>query len=164
MSDLKDFQGTVFNQAKTVVTKTLSNQRNDSGDVTGGIGLELTDLQHTVSSDVKSVIIIGTMECDGPNGACQHILRCWRNEIPTHKGGSGKAAEFNNTQVGACMIGTDYPGYHQNQTANFILVDNNIGDSTQQTYRWTIWSSTSGDSRDITLKYLTNPMWDLRNN
>ena len=163
MSDLKDFQGTIFNSAKTVVTKILNSQKTDTGNVTGGIGLELTDLKHTVSSDVKSVIIIGTMDVDGPNGPCQHILRCWRNEIPAYAGGSGTAASFNNTHVGSCMIGTDYPTYHQDQVANFIFVDNNIGDSTQQTYRWTILSSSSSDSRNITLKYLTNPMWDLRN-
>jgi|TARA_X000000950_G_C13756638_1_gene595027 hypothetical protein len=162
MSDLKDFQGTVFNSAKTVVTKTLVNQKDTSGNVTGDVGLELTDMDHTISSDVQSVIMMGTLTATAPGGACWHILRCWRNEVPVYAGNSGRAASFIDTLVGSCVIGTDGPGFNT-QSASFVFVDNNIGDSTQQTYRWTIWTSTSSDSRELEVKYLTNPMWDLRN-
>jgi len=164
MSDLKDFQSSVFNQAKTVVTKTLSNDTNTSADVTGGIGLELTDLEHLVTDNVQSVVIIGTMTCALQGSKGEHVLRCWRNEIPTYAGGSGRAASFLNTQVGSCFIATDIVGYESNQTSSFVMVDNNLGDSTQQRYRWTIKTFTgNSQSRSITLHYLTNPHWDLRN-
>ena len=163
MSDLSDFQASVFNSAKTVVTKVLSNDTNTSADVTGGIGLELTDLEHTITDNVQSVVIIGTMTCALQGTSGQHILRCWRNEIPSYAGGAGVAATFNDTQVGACYIGTD-SGYDSGQTASFVLVDNSLGDSTQQRYRWTIKTFTgNSQSRSITLRYLTNPYWDLRN-
>jgi len=164
MSDLKDFQASVFNSAKTVVTKTLSSQTGTSGDTDGGIGLELTELEHTITDNVQSVVIIGTMTCALQGTKGEHILRCWRNEIPAYAGGAGRAATFLDTQVGTCYVATDTSGYETGQSSSFVMVDNNLGDSTQQRYRWTIKVFTgNSQSRSITLHYLTNPHWDLRN-
>ena len=67
------------------------------------------------------------------------------------------------TLVGNCVLRTAVT-QAETQSATFMLADNGLGDSTQQKYRWTLKTSTGNtQDRTITMKYITNPMWDLRN-
>lgn len=158
MSDLNDFLGTVFNAKKTVVTKTHSGG-NDANGAAGKVGIELASLEHTVASDVESVVMIGTIDVFLQGAEASHILQCWRNEIPAQDGLSYN----HSTLVGNCVLHTRISG-GETRSANFILADNNLADSTQQRYRWTMLTSTgNSQSRSITIHYLTNPLWDLRN-
>lgn len=156
MSDLNDFLGTVFNAKKTVVTKTHSSG-SDANAGAGNVGIELASLEHTVASDVKSVVMIGTIDVSLQSADASHILQCWRNEIPVYD------SYDHSTLIGNCVLHTRNV-FGQTKSANFILADNNLADSTQQRYRWTMLTSTgNSQSRSITIHYLTNPLWDLRN-
>lgn len=157
MSDLNDFLATVYNAKKTVVTKTHSSSTN--ADSTGNVGLELSSLEHTITDNVQSVVIIGTIDAYLQGADASHILNCWRSTIPVADNNSFDHSSL----IGGITLRT---GVVTNETksASFILADNNVGDSTAMTYKWTLKTSTGNtQNRSITLRYITNPLWDLRN-
>ena len=157
MSDLNDFLATVYNAKKTVVTKTHSS--NTNADATGNVGLELSSLEHTITDNVQSVVIIGTISTYLQGSDASHILNCWRNTIPVADG----LTFDHSTLMGGVTLFTGNPT-NLTRSASFILADNNVGDSTAMTYKWTLKTSTGNtQNRSITLTYITNPLWDLRN-
>lgn len=156
MSDLSDFVATIYNSKKTVVTKTHSSTTN--ADVTGNVGLELSNLEHTITDNVQSVVIVGTITSFIQGVSTWHTLNCWRNIIPPYN----MDTFDHSTLMGGVTLFTGYPN-NETKSASFILVDNNVGDSTAMTYKWSLKLGTgNSQNRSITIKYLTNPLWDLR--
>ena len=157
MSDLADFTSLVLNGKKTLVTKTHSSSTN--ANVTGNVGLELSSLEHTITDNVQSVVMVVSFSGSLQGSYSYHDLKCWKGQvIPTYD-----AESFDHTNlIGGATLWTTISG-RETKSCNFVLVDNNVSDSTAMTYKWTLLTQTGNtQNRSITVKYYTNPHWDLR--
>ena len=158
MSDLADFTASVLNGKKTKVTKSPGTNSTNANITLPG--LELTGLEHTVTQNVQSVVIIGTISCYLQGSFADHILTCWRSE-PGSADGAGGISDYS-TLVGSVHIKTSVT-VGETRSGQFMFADNNVGDSTAMRYKWYMYTSTGNtQNRTVTLKYLTNPHWDLR--